>query len=301
MKIVNVIGGLGNQMFQYAFAVALKKANPGETIYIDTHHFNYLFVKKYRTSNLHNGYELEKLFSNIDIEKAPMSMLVKVTNYIPNFFISRIARRLLPKRHTEYVAKILESQTYIPGILSLAGNVYYEGYWQAAQYYINCREELCYAFAHPKPNEYNAKLIKEITNSSSVGIHIRRGNCLLSPTYSGICNLEYYKKAILRIKSDGKQHRFYIFSNDINWCRQNIVPILGDSEALFVTENTGVNSCWDMFLMSYCRDLIMANSSFSWWGAFLNNNVERVIAPYPWMNGRDTSGIYAPEWIKIDC
>lgn len=281
MKIVNVIGGLGNQMFQYAFAVALKKANPGETIYIDTHHFNYLFVKKYRTSNLHNGYELEKLFSNIDIEKAPMSMLVKVTNYIPNFFISRIARRLLPKRHTEYVAKILESQTYIPGILSLAGNVYYEGYWQAAQYYINCREELCYAFAHPKPNEYNAKLIKEITNSSSVGIHIRRGNYLLSPTYSGICNLEYYKKAILRIKSDGKQHRFYIFSNDINWCRQNIVPLLGDSEALFVTENTGVNSCWDMFLMSYCRDLIMANSSFSWWGAFLNNNVERVIAPYP--------------------
>ena len=55
-----------------------------------------------------------------------------------------------------------------------------------------------------------------------------------------------------------------------------------------------------MFLMSYCRDLIMANSSFSWWGAFLNNNAERVIAPYPWMNGRDTSGIYAPEWIKID-
>lgn len=301
MKIVNVIGGLGNQMFQYAFAVALKKANPGETIYIDTHHFNYLFVKKYRTSNLHNGYELEKLFSNIDIEKAPMSMLVKVTNYIPNFFISRVARRLLPKRHTEYVAKILESQTYIPGILSLAGNVYYEGYWQAAQYYINCREELCYAFAHPKPNASKAKLIKEITNSSSVGIHVRRGNYLLSPTYSGICNLEYYKKAILRIKSDGKQHRFYIFSNDINWCRQNIVPLLGDSEALFVTENTGVNSCWDMFLMSYCHDLIMANSSFSWWGAFLNNNAERVIAPYPWMNGRDTSGIYAPEWIKIDC
>lgn len=249
MKIVNVIGGLGNQMFQYAFAVALKKANPDETIYIDTHHFNYLFVKKYRTSNLHNGYELEKLFSNIDIEKAPMSMLVKVTNYIPNFFISRVARKLLPKRHTEYVAKILESQTYIPGILSLAGNVYYEGYWQAAQYYINCREELCYAFAHPKPNEYNAKLIKEITNSSSVGIHVRRGNYLTSPTYSGICNLEYYKKAIARIRGDGKQHRFYIFSNDIDWCRQNIVPLLGDSEVLFVTENTGANSCWDMFLM----------------------------------------------------
>ena len=301
MKIVNIIGGLGNQMFQYAFAVALKKENPDEMVYLDTHHFNYLFVKKYKTSNLHNGYELEKLFSNIDIEKAPISMLMKVTNYIPNFFLSRVARKVLPKRHTEYVAKLSESQTYIPGILSLAGNVYYEGYWQVAQYYINCREELHRAFVHPMPNEYNARLIKEITNSNSVGIHVRRGNYLLSPTYSGICNLEYYKKAIARIMGDGKQHRFYIFSNDINWCQQNIVPLLGGAEVRFVTENTGANSCWDMFLMSYCHDLIMANSSFSWWGAFLNNNVDRVIAPHPWMNGRDTSGIYVPEWIKVDC
>lgn len=301
MKIVNIIGGLGNQMFQYAFAVALKKENPNETVYVDTQHFNYLFVKKYRTSNLHNGYELEKVFSNINIEKAPMSMLLKVTNYIPNFFLSRVVRKIFPKRHTEYVAKLSESQTYIPGILSLVGNVYYEGYWQVAQYYINCKEELRHAFAHPKPNEYNAQLIKDITGSNSVGIHIRRGNYLLSPTYSGICNIEYYKKAIARIRADAKQHRFYIFSNDIDWCRQNIVPLLGDSDALFVTENTGANSCWDMFLMSYCRDLIIANSSFSWWGAFLNKSVERVIAPYPWMNGRDTSGIYDPNWIKIHC
>ena len=90
MNIIWIDGGLGNQMFQYAFAVALKKENPDEAVYVDTHHFNYLFVKKYKTSNLHNGYELEKLFSNIDIEKAPISMLMKVTNYIPNFLYQNV-------------------------------------------------------------------------------------------------------------------------------------------------------------------------------------------------------------------
>lgn len=301
MKIVNVIGGLGNQMFQYAFAVALKKENPNEDIFVDTQHFNYLFIKKIKTSNLHNGYELDKIFPNINIQKAPVRMLMKVTYYVPNFVLSRIVRKLLPKRKTEYVAKIFESQTYFPHILSLTGNVYYEGYWQVAQYYEKCKEELCYAFAHPMPNEYNAKMIYEITSSNSVGIHIRRGNYLLSPTYSGLCELEYYKKAIKCIISDGLQHQFYIFSNDIDWCRQNILPLLTGFKTIFVTGNKGKASCWDMFLMTYCHDLIIANSSFSWWGAFLNKNVNRVIAPYPWFNGRNTSGIYEAKWIKIEC
>lgn len=299
MKIVNVIGGLGNQMFQYAFALALKKANPEEPVYLDTSHFNYLFIKKYKTSNLHNGFELRRLFPNVAIRNARVWDLVKTSYYVPNYMLSRVVRKLLPVRKTEYVAPIDESQTFRPELLTKSGDVYYEGYWQAAGYFNDCKEELREAFAHPVPNEYNARLIEEIKGSHSVGIHIRRGNYLLLPRYVGVCEMDYYRKAIARIKEENKDYHFFIFSNDYQWCVDNILPLLEGMKVTFVTGNTGGNSCWDMFLMTYCRDLIIANSSFSWWGAFLNKNVDRVIAPYPWMNGRDTTGVYESKWIKL--
>lgn len=299
MKVVNVIGGLGNQLFQYAFAVALKTANPNEDVYIDTEHFNYLFLKKFKTSNLHNGYELDKLFHHLEIKKADRKILQKVTYYVPNFFLSRVVRKVLPKRKTEYVAKIINSQTYNQKLLTLPGNVYYEGYWQASEYFLACRDELCRVYAHPIPNEHNSKLIDEISNSNSVGIHVRRGNYLKSTTYSGICDVSYYQKALNLIKSDGIHHHFYIFSNDVEWCKQNILPILKEYPVVIVTQNTGKNSYWDMYLMTYCHKLIIANSSFSWWGAFMNKVADMIIAPYPWMNGRNTEDVYVPGWIKL--
>lgn len=300
MKIVNIIGGLGNQMFQYAFAIALRQANPSEEIFIDIQHFRYIFIKKYKTSNLHNGYELNKIFPNLDIKVAGIRDLLKVTLYIPNFFLSRIVRKLLPKRKTEYVAPINESQTYQPVLLNLQGDTYYEGYWQSAKYYSNCKPQLRKIFSHPEPNAYNKEMIDTIASTPSVGIHIRRGNYLLLPRYKGICEINYYQKAIKAITDDKKQHHFFIFSNDMEWCKQNILPLIGNSPVTFVMNNKGKDSCWDMFLMTYCHDLIIANSSFSWWGAFLNQNAKRIIAPYPWMNGRNAYDIYDPSWLTID-
>lgn len=300
MKIINIIGGLGNQMFQYAFALAIKQANPSEKVFIDTQHFRYLFFKKYKTSNLHNGYELDRIFPNLDIQVAGVRQLLKVTLYIPNFFISRIARKVFPKRKTEYIAPLHESQTFRPELLTLEGDIYYEGYWQAADYFSNCKQQIRKVFSHPEPNEYNRKMIEAITSTSSVGIHIRRGDYLLSSRYMGICEKKYYQEAIKIIMSDNKPYSFFIFSNDIEWCKSNILPLIGNSSVTFVLDNIGKNSCWDMFLMTYCQDLIIANSSFSWWGAFLSNNANRIIAPYPWMNDRDTDDIYESSWIKIN-
>ena len=299
MKIVNIMGGLGNQMFQYAFAIALKKVNPQEQIYIDTHHFHYLFVKKWKTSNLHNGYELDRIFEHIDIPIAKIPHLLKVTTYMPNFVLSRVIRKIMPKRSTEYVAPIKESQKYLPNLLQLRGNKYYEGYWQAAGYYEPHKELFQSVFAHPEPNEQNKKLIDEIQKSHSVGIHVRRGEYLKLPRYSGICEDNYYRKAINLIESDGIIHQYYIFTNDIKWCKRHISPLLGNSHIRFVTHNSGKDSCWDMFLMTYCRNLIIANSSFSWWGAFLNKHADKIIAPTPWMNGKDCNDLYAKGWIRI--
>ena len=121
----------------------------------------------------------------------------------------------------------------------------------------------------------------------------------MHPAFRGICDLVYYKKAIDEINKDGLIHNFYIFSNDISWCETNIKPLVKGHNYEPITCNVGDNSCWDMFLMSYCKDLIIANSSFSWWGAFLNNRGGRVIAPGKWVNRDAEFDIWAPEWIKI--
>lgn len=298
MKIVNIAGGLGNQMFQYAFAVMLQDHFPDEQIFIDTQHYHSLFFKRFGSVNLHNGYEIDKLFKKATLPIASSRELRRVTRYIPNYVLSRIARKLLPVKKTEHVAPYSESYCVSPNIYT-DGDRYYEGYWQSALYYQDIRKQLLNIYSHPIPNEYNSEMISQIESTDSVGIHIRRGDYLNAPEFVGICDLPYYQKAIKQVKSDKKPHYFYIFSNDIDWCKDNITPLLDGNEVIFVTGNTGKQSCWDMFLMTYCKDLIIANSSFSWWGAFLNKRSPRVFAPDPWINRDCRKDVYAEGWIRI--
>lgn len=299
MKIVNIIGGLGNQMFQYAFAIALAKRYPDEEILIDTSHFHYIFSKKWKGTNLHNGYEIDKVFPNAKLKIATPRQLIKVTWYMPNYVLSRIIRRLLPKRKTEIIQERENIFLYQPEVMSIVGNCYYEGNWESIRYFVDCREEVRFAFQHGLPNRINARYIENMEREASVAIHVRRGDYLNSPKWDGICTLDYYRKGIDEILSDGKQHVFYIFSNDIPWCQDNINPLLEGHQVVSVTENIGSDSCWDMFLMSHCKDLIIANSSFSWWGAFLNRHEGKVVAPSKWLNAKRKVDIWLDEWIKI--
>jgi len=301
MKIVNITGGLGNQMFQYAFALALKKKHPEEKVYIDIQHYNTIFFKKFKGINLHNGYEIDKVFPNANIPVACFCQLAKISYWIPNYVLSRIGRKLLPLRKTEYMPPYSMNYTYDKDALDRKGDCYYEGYWQSAHHYTDVKEELQRVYAHPEPNEYNATYISEMENCNSVGIHVRRGDYLNEPEFRGICGVDYYKKAIESILSDGKKHTFYIFSNDMAWCRENLTPLMQGHQFVFVSVNKGKQSCWDMFLMTHCKDLIIANSSFSWWGAFLNKNVERVYAPEPWLNRDCEIDVYEDSWIKVKC
>ncbi len=299
MKIVNIIGGLGNQMFQYAFALSLQEKFPNEQILIDTSHYHYIFLKKWKTSNLHNGYEIDKLFPNASIPKAKALQLMKVTWYMPNYWLSRIIRKILPKRKTEYIQTPFNDTTFDEVAYKQEGDCYYEGYWQAISYYLPIINRIQEVFKHPKPDKINAQYINKISTENSVGIHIRRGDYLNFAAYKDICNLEYYKKGISEILKDGEKHIFYIFSNDLKWCKENICPLLGENPFVMVTENTGEKSCWDMFLMTYCKDLIIANSSFSWWGAFLNNRQGRIIASKKWNNNKSNLDFWGSDWIKL--
>ena len=218
---------------------------------------------------------------------------------MPNYVLSRVVRRLLPARKNEYIQASRDIFAFNEDVFNAKGDGYYEGVWQAVGYHKDVQDKIQEVFAHPKPNAYNAEMIKQISDCNSVGLHVRRGDYLYAPDFNGICDLEYYKKAIEVILSDGKGHCFYIFSNDIEWCKQEIEPLLNGNKVVYITENRGKDSCWDMFLMTYCKNLIIANSSFSWWGAFLNKNVYKVVAPYPWVNRDGKIENYCEEWIKI--
>lgn len=299
MKIVNITGGLGNQMFQYAFALALKDRYPNEEILIDTQHYNTLFFKRFKGINLHNGFEVEKVFPNARLKKASPYNLFRISYYIPNYVLSRLGRKFLPQRKSEYVAPYSKNYSYDKEAFENEKSCYYEGYWQCFKYFNPIKGQLRTTFSHPCPNRYNSDLIEKIKQSSSVGIHVRRGDYLNEPEFRGICDIDYYRKAINHILGGYSDSTFFIFSNDIQWCKENLVPLIGKNEPIFVTDNKGEDSCWDMFLMSYCKNLIIANSSFSWWGAFLNNDVQTVCAPYPWLNRDCEIDIYDETWIKI--
>ena len=299
MKIVNIIGGLGNQMFQYAFACALKNRWPKEEVCIDISHFKYLFIKKFGATNLHNGYEIKNVFHNANLPIATAGQIRKVSRYIPNYVLSRFARKYLKPKKTEIIQERVHNFAYRPDVLEKQGDYYYEGIWEAAHYLIPIRENLQLIFAPQKPNEKNAAFISSMETEHSVGIHIRRGDYMYMDAFKGVCDLEYYRKAISKILEDGKDHCFYLFSNDLEWCEHNIKPLVGKHKIIKVDHNKGAQSCWDMFLMAHCEDLIIANSSFSWWGAFLNNRKGRVIAPEKWVNRDAEYDIWLPEWIRI--
>ena len=299
MKIVNIIGGLGNQMFQYSFALSLKYKFPKEEVFIDTSHFGHLFIKKFRGANLHNGYEIDKVFPNADLKIAKPSQLMKVTWYMPNYFISRVLRKLLPVRKTEVIQRTVDYFAHKEEYYTYSGDTYYEGIWESIKNYIPIRNTIQHVFAHGIPNEVNARYIKDMETSNSVGIHIRRGDYLYVPEFFGISDIDYYERAIEEILSDGKEHIFYIFSNDIKWCQENVVPLVKENKVIMVRENIGNNSCWDMFLMTHCKDLIIANSSFSWWGAFLNKRGGKVIAPKKWANRDAEFDIWLDEWVRL--
>lgn len=301
MKIVNIIGGLGNQMFQCAFAIALREKWK-EEVKVDTHHYNYIFSKYFHGNNFyHNGYEVDKIFKNLGLQKATVWDIIKVSYYVPNFVLSRIVRKIFPQRKTECVQTALDAFKYSDKPLTCSRYQYFEGYWMCASYFTFCREHIQKAFTFPNfTTDENMYYATQLSKENSVTIHIRRGDYLGSSNVANICTLGYYRKAIMEVKRIINNPVFFVFSNDQEWCMENLKDELGGSDVHFVTNNKGCQSYRDMQLMSLARCNILANSSFSWWGAFLNVRPNQIVfVPQKWMNDRDTDGMYLNNWKKI--
>ena len=302
MKIVNIIGGLGNQMFQYAFAVTCKMKNPEEEVYVDTQHYKNAFIKVYNGNNFyHNGYEIDKVFPNVSLRIATFKKLIKVTFYIPNYLLARVVRRLFPKRKTEFVAD-RQPYVFLPEALKIDGDCYFDGYWMSPHYFDQYRGRIIEEFTFPPFDTHeNLQLSKLLQTDNSITLHIRRGDFVGSSTLGGICTLSYYRRAIVEARKIIKNPIFFVFSNDQEWCINNLNDEFCDADVHFVNHNKGPESYRDMQLMSFARCNILANSSFSWWGAYLNQRKDHIVyCPNKWHNTMECKDHYVKDWIKID-
>lgn len=181
------------------------------------------------------------------------------------------------------------------------------GYFQSEKYFIDYSQRIRQSFTFKnKPDELNSEMLNRIKETESISLHIRRGDYVSNLTANsehGLCSIDYYKKAVEYIKSktESRGNRcFFLFSDDPIWVKENMM-FLGD-EMVVVDFNTGEKSYEDMRLMSMCKHNIIANSSFSWWAAWLNNNPDKiVIAPDKWfvVDYYDTCDLYPDNFIKI--
>ena len=289
MKIVKILGGLGNQMFQYALYLALKKHFHDEKIMIDTSCFiGY---------PLHNGFELDKIFS-LNTPVATWWDRLKVGYPYHNYRCWQIGKYIMPNRKTMCVES--KDFTYDNSVLTQAGDRYFDGYWQHEEYFCDVRSVILKKFAFPPTmDERNRALIEKLSHTESVSLHIRRGDYVNHHLFRGICDLDYYKRAVEYMEKQVTPHVYCIFSNDIEWCETHLRDLLPNKVIIYVDWNKGAQSFVDMQLMSLCSHNIIANSSFSWWGAWLNCNPYKVvIVPQKWLNIQIEDPI-PNSWIRI--
>ena len=266
MKIVNFKGGLGNQIFFYLMCLYLKESCPKNKIYGN---YNSKLLSD------HNGLEIQNIF---DIELPPETIWSKLVT-----IFARGASRFIKG------VKADDNRFRLNAI-------YYDGWWQDKKYFLN---HIAYLkFREVKLDKTNDKLLRTILTTNSVSLHIRRGDYLLpkyKKLYGDICTLQYYQSAIHIIEDKMDEPYYFIFSNDIKWVKKNIHL----KHAVFVENNTGSNSYIDMFLMSWCKANIIANSSFSYWGAKLNVHQHQIVVyPKKW-NQIQTPDLFPNEWYGI--
>ena len=283
MNIIWIDGGLGNQMFQYA--LALKQQQMGKTVKID--------VTKYAEHHWHNDFELDQVFG-LECPFADLEEIKKLGYRKANRWTEFL-------RETPFVKKTIynhEAYSFDAQVLDLDG-YYIEGYWQSEQYFSDIEETIRKTYVFPElKQDWQKELVQSMRKTHSVSVHIRRGDYLNYPNLNGICTLDYYKNAMNYFRDRYQKNVcFYIFTNDFEWAKSHFK----DEDCCFVQGNTGKESYRDMQLMSLCEHNVIANSSFSWWGAWLNANKEKtVIAPEKWVNSEeDTTAVVPENWMKM--
>lgn len=283
-------GGLGNQLFQYAAAKSLAIHKKKEMV-IDVSCFfeNIEGVTK-------RAYELDSLNVNSRIATE-----VELATAKRHSFVRKIRNKLMPYYRRQYYYE--PHFHFDSNFLKAYSSTILIGYWQSENYFKGISDIIRSEFEFKKtPGLKTQEVLKQISETNSVSLHIRRGDYINNPEtlrMHGICGIDYYDKCINLMKAKVPSMQLFIFSDDIQWVKENLVL---PYNAIFVDHNTGDNANEDLYLMSHCKHNVIANSSFSWWGAWLNNNNKKIVmAPSKWFNEfkADTKDLYPADWIVV--
>ena len=289
MILLRLSGGLGNQMFEYALYIALKAR--GKTVKIDD-------VSDYMAADRRS---VQLNIFDAPYERASRGEIIRYTD-ASMAFRDRVRRKLTGRKSLAYRET---EMAYDPSVFR-RDPVYLEGYFQSERYFADVKDEVRRRFRFRFDQqegqalpEYCQSHLEQIRLGQSVAVHVRRGD-YLDPKhggiYEGICTREYYEEAMGRIRERWPDARFFLFSNDPDWIRRN----LGGEGRILVEGGSEETGYLDLYLMSQCCHAVIANSSFSWWGAWLIENPQKmVIAPSRWMNGRGCRDIYTEDMIRI--
>jgi len=289
MDVVIIFNGLGNQMSQYAFY--LHKKNIKNTTYFIP------FCKD------HNGLELERVFGINCKETLVQKLLyllfrVLLTDRVK--ILSVPIQRFLALLNCKIIKENFNYNYNKDFIIPSKGISFYYGGWHSENYFIDVQDAILKEFEFALPNDSeNRNHIRNIEATNSIAIHIRRGDFLNADNlhlFGNVCTKEYFEKAVGLIETKVGNSHFFVFSNDLAWVKENIAI----NNVTYVDCNSGSDSWKDMYLMSLCNHAIISNSTFSWWGAWLNKNVNKiVISPSRFLKDDIFTDIYPDSWIKI--
>ena len=290
MKVVVVLlyGGIGNQLFQYVFGEYIRGKYKLDVRY-DLSSFGLLTTFR--------DYQLNTVISHLPVYQTKKTFFSRHT-YVTRKFLQYCFRlkpgvKYINELTDDLDESIFESSTY--------NLIYLDGYWQNKKFFTWCSDNLADFKISPRfelPQELRSDY-SFIMNNNCISMHVRRGDYLLKENTAlmASCTKEYFSKGLQRTLSCIKNPTLVIFSDDPEWVKLN----LHFDVSTRIIENKEVPPFWYIHLMSLCRHQIISNSTFSWWGAVLNSNPERItVAPKKWFNYRDNPEIYFDNWIILD-
>ena len=277
MNIIKIQGGLGNQLFQYAFYKELEYR--GQEVYAD--------LSQFESPSEPRKYELPKL--SLKVKEASKEMIAEY--HFDNVILRKIYATGITRKK---IVKDEHSQTFNSRFFEY-DNAYLIGFWQSDKYFSSVKDSIKESVSFQGITEENLKVIAEMQGCNSVSVHLRFGDYIGNALYDNICTTNYYFEAFEKIKSLESGLKFFVISDDTEKAKK----VFAKEDCVYLDINRGENAYLDMLLISSCKHHIMANSSFSWWGVFLAKEDGIAIAPKKWMNGEKTPDIWLEQWIRV--